>query len=172
MTPDAGERFTALLQEYGAALRRLVGAYERDAEEREDLMQDIALAIWRALPSFRGESSERTFIYRIAHNRALSHRSRLRRRSALVNHDGTDREPADERPGPSDQLELAERRSALIACVQQLSPSLRQTIVLSLEGLSNPEIADVLGTTPATVAVRLNRARLALGGLLSGGKSK
>ena len=165
---DSGDRFTALLEQYGAALRRLVGAYEWDPHEREDLMQDIALAIWRALPSFRGDSSERTFIYRIAHNRALSHRSRARHRGAVVQYDDAASEPIDERPDPSAQLELAERRSDLMACVQQLSPALRQTIVLSLEGLSNPEVADVLGTTAATVAVRLTRARLALGGLLKG----
>jgi hypothetical protein len=42
-------------------------------EHENDLLQEITFAIWRALPSFRGESSERTFIYRIAHNRALTH---------------------------------------------------------------------------------------------------
>ena len=58
--------FDALLREYEPALQRLVAAYESDVHEREDLLQDIAFAIWHALPSFRGESSTRTFIYRIA----------------------------------------------------------------------------------------------------------
>jgi RNA polymerase sigma factor (sigma-70 family) len=169
---SASDRFTALLVEYDAPLRRLVGAYEWDPHEREDLMQDIALAIWRALPSFRGESSERTFIYRIAHNRALSHRSRARHRSGIVEYDPASHELPDERPSQTAELELSELRSDLMTCVGRLSPALRQTIVLSLEGLANPEIADVLGTTPATVAVRLTRARLTLGALLRGGESR
>jgi RNA polymerase sigma-70 factor (ECF subfamily) len=162
----ADDRFIALLDEYGAALRRLVGAYERDLQERDDLMQDIALAIWRALPSFRGDSSERTFIYRIAHNRALSHRSRAMRRGTVIDYAASIEEVADEHTSPSTELELAERRSNLMRCVRRLSPLLRQAIVLSLEGLSNSEIAEVLGTTSPTVAVRLTRGRAALGTLL------
>jgi DNA-directed RNA polymerase specialized sigma24 family protein len=50
--------------------------------------------------------------------------------------------------------------------VRALTPALRQTMLLSLEGLSHAEIAEVLGTTQATVAVRLTRARSALAALL------
>jgi RNA polymerase sigma-70 factor (ECF subfamily) len=57
-------RLEAVLGEYDGALRRLVAAYERDADLQRDLLQEIRLALWRALPSFRGQSSERTFIYR------------------------------------------------------------------------------------------------------------
>ena len=74
MSERAEVRFGRLLQEHGPALNRLAAGYEWDPVERQDLLQDIALAIWRALPAFRGESSERTFVFRIAHNRGLTHR--------------------------------------------------------------------------------------------------
>lgn len=70
--------FDEILREYGPALGRLAGSYVRDSAEREDLLQEIALALWQALPTFRGEASERTFVFRIAHNRALAHRARRR----------------------------------------------------------------------------------------------
>src|ERR1700721_2676354 len=66
-------QFDRILSEHGAAISRLAFGYETVAGVREELVQDIALAIWQALPHFRGECSERTFVYRIAHNRALSH---------------------------------------------------------------------------------------------------
>src|SRR5580704_8622866 len=67
------ERFERILREYGQALGRLSSGYERVASARDELMQEIALAIWQALPQFRGECSEHTFVYRIAHNCSITH---------------------------------------------------------------------------------------------------
>lgn len=158
--------FEALLREYEPALRRLAAAYEPDVHEREDLLQDIAFALWRALPSFRGDSSARTFVYRIAHNRAISHRLSGHRRQRMVELGTDDADVADSRPSAEAQIERTERTATLMDAVRALTPALRQTVVLSLEGLSHAEIADVLGTTQATVAVRLTRARSTLASLL------
>lgn len=166
MSPAPGrdsleERFVRLLAEHGAALGRLATAHERDPRDREDLMQEIAFAIWRALPSFRGESSERTFVFRIGHNRAITHRSRSRtERQRRASADLL--EIPDPSADPSAGLIAAERHADLMDAVRALSPVLRETVVLSLEGMSHIEIADVLGTTTQTVAVRLTRARAAL----------
>src|SRR5215472_2754730 len=73
------QQFEQILGEYGAAISRLAYSYEAVAGIREELTQEIALAIWQALPHFRGECSQRTFIFRIAHNRGLTH---VRRRRA------------------------------------------------------------------------------------------
>ncbi|MSV36373.1 MAG: hypothetical protein EXQ47_12375 [Bryobacterales bacterium] len=48
-------------------------AVERDGAEGDDLLQEITLALWAALPRFRGESSERTWVYRVAHNTGISY---------------------------------------------------------------------------------------------------
>src|SRR5271169_6536431 len=66
-------RFDRILREYGPALSRLASGYEKVAGARDELMQEIALAIWQALPHFRGDCTERTFVYRIAHNRGMTH---------------------------------------------------------------------------------------------------
>ena len=158
--------FEALLREYEPALRRLAAAYEPDVHERDDLLQDIAFALWRALPSFRGESSVRTFVYRVAHNRAITHRLHGHRRQRVVELTEYDQSVADARPDAETEIERSELAAALMQAVRTLTPALRQTMVLSLEGLSHAEIAEVLGTTQATVAVRLTRARSALTPLL------
>jgi len=161
-SPDPNARYETILQEYLPALRRLVAAYESDLHEREDLLQNIAFAIWRALPSFRGDSSARTFVYRIAHNRAISHRLTGSRRSRLIALGESPPDIPDARPNAAAELDRAELGATLMTCVRSLSPMLRQTLVLSLEGLTNPEIADVLGVSVSTVAVRLTRARAAV----------
>lgn len=149
------QRFDRVMTAHGAALTRLAASYERDPHEREDLLQDIALALWTALPRFRGNSSERTFVFRVAHNRALTHRGRCRAELA-----GLDVAEAVPDPGPDPQVraERSQSRERLLAAVRALPPGSRETVTLRLEGLTNTEIAEVLGLTDNAVAVRLNRA--------------
>lgn len=165
---DRSAAFEQLLLRYGDALRRLAAAYERDEDRREDLLQDILFALWKAMPAFRGDSSERTFVYRVAHNRALTHRRREMRSSAVVPLDDRP-DLADRRRGAHETLEAAERRERLLAAIRRLAPGHRQVVLLRLEDLSNQEIAEVLGTTDNVVAIRLTRARKALAQLMGGG---
>ena len=73
VTENREARYLRLVSEHERAIRRMASSYERDAARRQDLVQDIWLALWQALPGFRGDSSERTFVFRIAHNRGVSH---------------------------------------------------------------------------------------------------
>lgn len=151
--------FEALLAEYGPALRRLVAAWERDAAARDDLLQEILVALWRALPRFRGECSERTFVFRVANNRALSHRFRKRE-------SGEDLDAAahvsDPRPTPEHEASAAQRLEHLLDALRRLPDASRQILTLALEGLTRTEIAEVLGITENNAGVRLSRARRAL----------
>src|SRR5918992_2125134 len=70
------------IQLYIPAMRRLAVSYARNRHESEDLFQEIAVALWKALSTFRGESTERTFIYRVAHNTAIRFVSSENRRTA------------------------------------------------------------------------------------------
>lgn len=158
------DRCVRLLHEHDRALRRLAASYERDRSKQQDLVQDIWLAVWQALPRFRGDCSERTFVFRIAHNRGVSHIDHWRRRQTDV----LDEEAPIQAPGPDPEHSLSqqERHERLRAAVQALPLGLRQVVVLSLEGLSHAEVADIVGLTENNVAVRLTRARAALSRLL------
>jgi RNA polymerase sigma factor (sigma-70 family) len=148
--PDAKARFAHILAEYANPMRRLCAAYAGDALDREDLFQDIFLAVWRALPAFRGDASVRTWVYRIAHNVALTWRARARRRQA--------REiPLDEDTPACTQLDF--RRLALRRAIAAMNPGDRTLTLLWLEGLSAAEIEEVTGIKSPTVAVRLSRIR-------------
>ena len=158
-------RLERLLREYGQPLARLCAAYERDASERDDLWQDVAFALWKALDGFRGECSEKTFVYRVARNRVLTHRFRRRHASAPISEAV---EIADPGSDPAAAVEATAERERLLWNVRRLPETLRGAVVLRLEGLTDREIADVLGVTPNNVAVRLTRARDALRRLMAG----
>lgn len=155
-----------LIATHGQAMRRLVASQEIDPAKRQDLLQDIWLAIWQALPRFRHECSERTFVYRVAHNRAVSHIDRwARRRTEPI--DAAARVSAAE-PDPERAAETRQRQAHLQAAVHALPWSLRQVVVLSLEGLPHRDIADIVGISEANVAVRLSRAKVQLTRALTG----
>ena len=156
------KQFDRILSEYGAAILRLAFSYEAVASVREELVQEIALAIWQALAHFRGECSERTFVYRIAHNRGLSHVWRRRPPYQPLEELEESDQPVDPRPHPDEQAARTDQRMRLMSAIQSLPVTHRQMIVLMLEDLSHAEIAEVIGITENNVAVRLNRARKAL----------
>ena len=164
------DRCVRLLQQHDRALQRLVASYERDPSKRQDLLQDIWLAVWQALPRFRGECAERTFVFRIAHNRAVSHVDHWqRRRTDPLDEDAPLPAPL---PDPERALSTQQRCERLRAAVQSLPLAVRQIAVLSLEGLSHAEIADVAGISENNVAVRLTRARAILARLLGAHESR
>ncbi len=156
------EQFETILGEHGAAISRLAYSYEAVAGIREELVQEIALAIWQALPHFRGECSERTFIFRIAHNRGLTHVARRRPPQQSLDDLEEADEPVDPHPHPDEHLAQMNQRERLASAVQTLPVAHKQMIVMMLEGLSHAEIGEVLGITENNVAVRLTRARKAL----------
>jgi len=152
---DPEARAQSVLLEYAAALAPLAAHYAAP-DDREDLLQDILFALWRALPAFRGESSIRTFVYRIAHYRGIAY-WRSRRHDTIPLADAP--EPTD--PGADSAADLEHRleRERLAAAVEQLPPAHRETVKLCLLGWSNGEIAAAHGVTENNVGVRLHRAR-------------
>jgi RNA polymerase sigma-70 factor (ECF subfamily) len=137
---------------YRVALRML-----GNEEDAQDATQDAFVDAWRALPSFRGESSLETWVYRIITNRCLN---LLRTRHSAEPLSET-REASTGRP--NQLAETSSELDALKEAIVSLPPDQRATLVLrELEGLSYEEIAHVLGTTVPAVKGRLHRARLEL----------
>lgn len=158
------ERYTHASASFGAALERLSRAYEADPDQRQDLLQDIHLAIWRSFASYDGRCSERTWVYRVAHNVATSHilkRRRLRPQSFVT----LDELAAHSDPlQPDPEAEVADRHALgrLTALIQALAPGDRQLVLLYLEGLDAAAIGEVCGLTPGAVATKLHRLKAVL----------
>ncbi len=142
----------------GASLARLAASYELDPALREDLFQEICLAVWRALKTWRGDSSVRTFVFRIAHNRAVSHvikRAAGRTRSL----EDLEAEPVSVERSLEERIDLKLRADRLQEAITRLPLGLRQVVLMALEGFKSREIAEILGVSENAVAVRLTKAR-------------
>jgi len=144
------------VQDLHPLLWRAVCGYELNPARREELLQDVLLAIWESLPRLRDAEQLRPFALRIAHNLGASHvRSEVRSPAPLpfddAVHDVPDRDAGD-------AAEQARRRW-LFEALATLPLNLRQPLMLQLEGLDYQEIADLLGISPDNVGVRIHRAR-------------
>lgn len=157
------QRFDRLLAENSPALARLAASYTNTATDCDDLFQEIAMALWQALPRFRGECSDRTFLFRIAHNRAIAFLARYRSRAAQT---GAEIEMPDPAPDPESGLIREQRGRQLVRAIHRLPVLYRQIVMLALEDMDYAEIAQVLGISESNVGVRLNRARQMLRELL------
>lgn len=148
--------FEQLIAQHGAAIARVAHAYERNPALREELQQEILLAIWQALSHFRGEASLKTFCLKIAHHRAVNHVINERSRPA---HAELHEQLIDHHHGPAQQAQLQQHSERLLALVQQLPLPSKELVLLALEGVSHQEIAEIMGLTVNVVAVRLSRLR-------------
>ncbi|SNY45919.1 RNA polymerase sigma-70 factor, ECF subfamily [Arsukibacterium tuosuense] len=143
-----------LLTEYAPFLARIVAIHEANPSLREDLLQEISLAVWRALESYRGEASIKTFVARIAHNRGVDHVLRETRRNDSIN----DLQSVDELPTTMTQANN-DMQLDFISALYRLPLGYRQVITMQLEGFTQAEIGEVLGLNESAVAKRASRAR-------------
>ena len=143
-----------------------------DRAEAEDVAQEAMLRLWRQAPSWRpGEAQVTTWVFRVASNLCTDRLRRRRSRPTAPFEDAGD--PADGKPGAEARLHQAARLAALQAALADLPDRQRQAVVLRhLEGLSNPEIAEVLGIGVEAVESLTARGKRALVAALSGRKEE
>ena len=153
MSPAAQHAlFAAWLRDHAGLLHRVANAFATGAD-RDDLMQELLLALWRAVPAFAGASKPSTFIHRVAHNTALTwHRGATTYRRQLESF-AAEPPPAPPRPGEDEAL------AAIYAAIRRLPPVDRSLLLLHLDGLGYAAIAEIHGLSENHVGVRLTRLR-------------
>jgi RNA polymerase sigma-70 factor (ECF subfamily) len=140
-------------------ITRIALSYEADPALRRELVQDIMLAIWVALPSWRGDASLKSFVASIAQKRCITHVTRRAREPRQVEL------PVDlVALGPSpDEIALRnDQKKRLVEGIQKLPIPQREAIVLCFEGFSYGEMADILGISANAVMMRCQRAKITL----------
>ena len=150
---------------------RVCWHYTGNQENAEDCAQETMLRVWRALRSFRGDSPFEAWVCRIAANCCLDFLRRKKRDRSVsiepLREAGFD--PADPAPGTAEQVETAEERRHLRACIAALPEEQREALVLTqMEGLSYERTALLLGISEGTLKSRVNRARQRLKELFTG----
>jgi RNA polymerase sigma-70 factor (ECF subfamily) len=188
--------FRALAERHLPSIRRLLlVVLGGDPEEVQDAEQEVLLAMYRRLGSFRFQSSLRTFLYSLARNRAVDHLRRQRRHARTKEraralgvtggsaHGGSAPGWVDAaRPGgpsgsrgpldygdPLGQVLMRERTDALWRAFASLPDGQRQLLLMKeVEGFSVDEIAAVMSLPEGTVKSRLHRGRARLARILGG----
>jgi len=164
------EAFQRLVEEHLPRLWKVAWRILRHREDTEDVMQEVFLAAYRALPGFRGDSSLSTWLHRIAVTRALNHRGaaaeRIRRASEpWEGMSGEEIRSAGEAsvPSPLKTLETRELLRKVARCLDKMPAAFRAALALrDVESFSYEEMAETLDIAVGTVRSRLARARMAL----------
>ncbi len=168
--------FDMLVHYYHGPVYSLLYGMLNDAADAADVSQDVFLKAFRGIRSFRGSSSLKTWLYRIAVREALNHRRwtwrHLRQQFSLdaeaeacasgdAPHSAMQLE--DEGPSPFDSTAAHQLQEAVHRALSQVPSVFRSAVILrDLEGLSYEEVAEVLEVSVGTVKSRILRGRAAL----------
>ncbi len=156
-------QFSDLIRRHAGLIHKIAYAYCRDAADREDVVQEVAVQLWRSCHRYDRRQRETTWVYRIALNVAISFQRRERRhragRLASEEHLITVAAAAEVEPGEDVEL--------LLRCIAQLGALEKALVLLYLDGNDHTSIADVLGISVSNVGTKLGRIkeklRVALG---------
>lgn len=159
--------FQLLVRRFRKKLFSIAFGITLDAEESQDIVQEVFLQVYRSIDDFKGNASLSTWLHRITVNRCLNWKRRWARRFQLKHHVSTgniDDQPAkvpeSDVPTPETRMANAQTRQQIDNAMKMLSDQARAIFVLrELEGLSYEEIADATGTKIGTVRSRLFHAR-------------
>jgi RNA polymerase sigma-70 factor (ECF subfamily) len=153
----AGDRaaFQRVLEEHYTMMYRVAYHYTGQAQDAEDIAQDVCVGLVRALASFRGQSSVSTWLYRIVvnacrdfHKKRSTHQRLQQSYLELEKHDA------------AVEAEEARKRAWLYRAIAALEPALKETALLVLtEELSHAEAGAVLGCAESTISWRMHEIR-------------
>ncbi len=148
------EAFSGLVERYQRDVYRLCYRYVNNHHDANDMAQEAFLKAFKALPSFRGDSSFSTWLYRIAVNTCLNFRQ-----SRRAPHEALSEELPDLAPPVAHSLEQDERAASVRAAVAKLPEKQRATLILKLyHELTHEEVARILGSSVGTVKANLFHA--------------
>jgi RNA polymerase sigma-70 factor (ECF subfamily) len=146
---------TDLLQRNARLIHKVAYAYCREASDREEVVQEIAVQLWRSRGAYDPTRKESTWIYRIALNVAISFQRRERRHHERRLDDDvraiTIAAPVEAEP--SEEVVL------LLDCIDELSALDKALVLLHLDGNDHASIADVLGISVSNVGTKLARIK-------------
>ena len=149
--------FADWVQSHSAILWKVARSFAPSGQP-EDLHQELLVALWQAVPAYRGEAKPSTFIYRVAHNFALTWLRRQQRYQRIF--DPLPETVADRAaPVTSGSAETERRVGRLYEAIRGLPEIERTLTLLYLDEVSYRDMADVLGISESNVGVRLHRIK-------------
>ena len=170
------QAFEMLVTPHEQMLWRVCWHYTHHQEDAADCLQETLLKAWRAIKTYRGECSLKSWLYRIAATVCLDF---LRRQKRLPQTESADEmaeeegfTPVDTSPTPDEAVIRQESADNVRAAIDSLPAEMRTVIILyALQGMPYEEVAAAMGTSVGTVKSRLNRARQKIAKFLQDGRN-
>ncbi|WP_058186639.1 RNA polymerase sigma factor [Terracidiphilus gabretensis] len=147
-----------IIKVHAPMVHRIATVYERYPDRVDDLVQDVWIAIWQALPRLHDQTMLKSYIARITQNICVTH---VRRALVRQTHPLTDTLP-DPAPPLDEAAAHAVQLARLIEAVRSLPENLKAVASLYLEDMTIKEIALALQISESNVSVRLHRAKAAI----------
>ena len=145
------QTFSRMVREQKSTIYTVCYMFSQDADEVNDLFQEVLVNLWKGFESFEHRSDIRTWIYRVALNTCIS-LDRKKRRSSTVQLT-MDINLFEDRDKDTRQVDMLHKR------ISKLQPFDRAIVLLWLENLSYEEIGQIVGITTKNVSIRLFRIR-------------
>ncbi len=148
-------QLTDLIRRHARLIHKIAYAYCRDATDREEVVQEVAVRLWRSREQYDERYKETTWVYRIALNVAISFYRRERRHQER-------RRPIDVHAiqiAAASEVEPGEDVQLLLRCIDDLGALDRALVLLYLDGSDHATIADVLGISVSNVGTKLSRIK-------------
>ena len=151
--------FSQVLQDHAALLGRVAATYEANFHMRQGLLQEITLAVWQALEKFKGDSSIKTYILRVAHNKSITHVAYHAKQPRNDSYCEVETPQPSQQASTDVQIAQQQQIQSMLKEIRKMPIQTRQIVTMSMEGLSYSEIADACGISDTNAGVILNRAR-------------
>jgi len=148
------EQFIALLESHIGIILKISKAYTNTAQDREDLINDIAFEMWKASPNFKGKSKISTWVYRIALNTSMNYNRNTRRKKDFI-------QSAIDLSNTEQFIEIENNPllEMLYDCIAELDEFSKAIILLYLDGYKHDEIAEITGISRTNVGTRISRIK-------------
>jgi RNA polymerase sigma-70 factor, ECF subfamily len=154
------DAFEALVRRYQQRIVTFVRAFTSRDADAEDLAQEVFVRVYKALGRFRGESSFRTWLYKVALNVGRTHGDRRRREDQVWADSGADETTTFDPPDTADFETAWLTRDTVARALEMLPEELRVAVTLrDIHGLEYRDIAQTIGAPIGTVESRIFRAR-------------
>jgi len=149
------DQFLDILEKSIGIILKIARAYSKTLHDKEDLINDILLELWKSFGRFKGDSKISTWIYRVALNTSMNYKRKRERDRLLFMNDLKQIENQSwftEQPDPS-QYEI------LYQCINELNQLNKAIILLYLDGNPHDEISNIIGISKTNVATRISRIK-------------
>lgn len=153
---DIKEQFLDMMERHIGIVVKISGAYAKIREDREDLMHDITLELWKSFKRFDGSCKISTWMYRIALNTSMNYKRKLNKspiHTSMSDSGSKEIIPWLTQPDNVPELEI------LYSCIEELSEINKAITLLYLDGNSHEEISIIMGISKTNVSTRIGRIK-------------